>query len=1463
MQAAWNQWAASTMAQSALPAAGMAATTMASYGTATQPTTAVATTAMQPNMNYAAYYGAAAAAATPTPATAMPTLPTYTAEQWALLTPEQQSWHMAQWHQQQAYYTQWQQQIQAAQQAAAAGQTAQYPGAQPPLPTQSQVTPAAPPLPEEKKRPADDKSDAGATKKQKTDEKSATKTETLEDLLELRKSFDTQFSNWENEYFKWKEANANHPDQAQKKEYEAKWSQWREQLLHKRDVIDKKIADKKKQMEDEAKKAEEEKTKAASAWSNAYNALQGNNQQQQQQQANWLSTPQLPPTANNQPLQFMSRTTGGVPVIPGLGEAAGKPGAGGDKSEGGQPGDKPLDNTKPLWSSDNAPFNFPTPANAQQVQPGQTATQPPTAANPYGGYGPAGFGMIPGGPAAPGFNPMMGYPYSGMMGMMPGATFPGQPPLPQTMPNQPSVPNQQQQGGFGDPNQQQYQGGPNGPNSPFTGPNGPNPQFSGPNGPNSQFPGPNGPNSQFSGPNGPNSQFQGPNGTNSQFQGPNGPNSQFGAPNQGSYGQNNSGPQSTGPGPRKSRFSDAEPAPSGGNGPSDGPYGQNNRGGPHMAPGGNNEGPYGSQNNRGNGPNDGPYGPNSRLGSVGPGNQGPNMGPPGRNNSSSGGRFGSSGPPVGHYVDKYAKKYEEDDETEFENYHARFAAEDRVEEDGGGLNSWRSGGGPGGRNEGFGGGSGGRNSFGGGNNERGNDRNKFGGGNDRNSFGGNDRNSFGGNDWNNSGYGGNERDEYGGPQGPGSGPKRDSFGGNRGGDNFGGGGRDSVGPPNSGGFSGRDSYGPNSGPNGPQGGRDGYGFGGPPRQEGGYGPRGSFGAAPPPPPPEKSRWGANNSSRDRDQVMEVENVPPVAKDAPPPEEEKPHTCVVVEYNHRKVPAAMSIQLVKGYNEPYKGPVFVYEYSHGANKQQQQKRGPGGFFRDRAVSPSSVGRRRSPLGDKSTSVPTRERGDRGTLREGRSPENNLGRRGRDDRSPLRCRENTRRSRSPDSSKLGNKTNFRGRDNRSPDYRGRNNREEEKKNGDEDEVSIIEDNFGREGSRGNGRGERGGGVFANVLNELKRREGGEEGRRERRGRSPYEERGRRERSPFEERRERRGNERDREYSARLGQGAGLDRTPGGLNVPPNRRNSFEERLAEERKKYEEKSRNVEQKKIAIDDLLESPGRNTRPDKIALFLRGPPCSGKSFVARIIKEKEAANGGERNLRILSLDDYFMTSEVEKEILDERGQKKRVKTFEYEYEAELEESYRQSLVKSFKKNVTDAFFSFLIVDANNDQLSYYADMYLHAKSKGFAVFVVETTRDVTFCLAHNERNRSERDIRNIANKFQPTPREQTLLDITSLLQEVEIEDVEMEDVSNEEESQDDGVVTLSGDEEDDDDDIVELAGGSKFTIPSKWDNIDHSIGEIKAKLDGLSKKSAGTIRDWLNDDNDELSIYNKTRGKK
>ncbi len=40
----------------------------------------------------------------------------------------------------------------------------------------------------------------------------------------------------------------------------------------------------------------------------------------------------------------------------------------------------------------------------------------------------------------------------------------------------------------------------------------------------------------------------------------------------------------------------------------------------------------------------------------------------------------------------------------------------------------------------------------------------------------------------------------------------------------------------------------------------------------------------------------------------------------------------------------------------------------------------------------------------------------------------------------------------------------------------------------------------------------------------------------------------------------------------------------------------------------------------------------------MRGPPGSGKTFLAKLIKEKEAENDGAAAVRILSIDDYFKT---------------------------------------------------------------------------------------------------------------------------------------------------------------------------------------------------------------------------------
>ena len=60
-----------------------------------------------------------------------------------------------------------------------------------------------------------------------------------------------------------------------------------------------------------------------------------------------------------------------------------------------------------------------------------------------------------------------------------------------------------------------------------------------------------------------------------------------------------------------------------------------------------------------------------------------------------------------------------------------------------------------------------------------------------------------------------------------------------------------------------------------------------------------------------------------------------------------------------------------------------------------------------------------------------------------------------------------------------------------------------------------------------------------------------------------------------------------------------------------------------------------KITIDDLIQKPGRNTRPPKLVIIFRGLPGSGKSFIARHVKNQEAEMGNDAP-RILALDDYF-----------------------------------------------------------------------------------------------------------------------------------------------------------------------------------------------------------------------------------
>ncbi|ESO90064.1 hypothetical protein LOTGIDRAFT_123812, partial [Lottia gigantea] len=247
--------------------------------------------------------------------------------------------------------------------------------------------------------------------------------------------------------------------------------------------------------------------------------------------------------------------------------------------------------------------------------------------------------------------------------------------------------------------------------------------------------------------------------------------------------------------------------------------------------------------------------------------------------------------------------------------------------------------------------------------------------------------------------------------------------------------------------------------------------------------------------------------------------------------------------------------------------------------------------------------------------------------------------------------------------------------------------------------------------------------------------------------------------------------------------------------------------------------------VEDLLIKPGRLSRPSLIVVIVRGLPGSGKTYVSKLIRDKEVSNGGAAP-RMLCLDDYFMV-EVEKKDKDpETGKQISTKVLEYQYEAEVEEAYRQSLYKSFKKTIDDGFFPFIVIDATHEKVKHFEEFWSYAKSKGFQVYIVEVEADVSTCIKRNIHDWQQKDVERIKKGWEPTPSHFMRLDIRSLLQEDSITEVEMEDESNDDTKQTVGDVKTS----DDEDDQLE------FIAKSKWEIADKSESQMD-KLDGIRKR--------------------------
>ncbi len=58
-----------------------------------------------------------------------------------------------------------------------------------------------------------------------------------------------------------------------------------------------------------------------------------------------------------------------------------------------------------------------------------------------------------------------------------------------------------------------------------------------------------------------------------------------------------------------------------------------------------------------------------------------------------------------------------------------------------------------------------------------------------------------------------------------------------------------------------------------------------------------------------------------------------------------------------------------------------------------------------------------------------------------------------------------------------------------------------------------------------------------------------------------------------------------------------------------------------------------------------------------------------------------------------------------------------------MEDTYRSSMLKTFKKTLDDGFFPFIILDAINNKVKYFDQFWSAAKTKGFEVSFLGISR--------------------------------------------------------------------------------------------------------------------------------------------
>eukprot|EP00884_Botryococcus_braunii_P006620 jgi/Botrbrau1/1595/Bobra.0185s0014.2 len=217
----------------------------------------------------------------------------------------------------------------------------------------------------------------------------------------------------------------------------------------------------------------------------------------------------------------------------------------------------------------------------------------------------------------------------------------------------------------------------------------------------------------------------------------------------------------------------------------------------------------------------------------------------------------------------------------------------------------------------------------------------------------------------------------------------------------------------------------------------------------------------------------------------------------------------------------------------------------------------------------------------------------------------------------------------------------------------------------------------------------------------------------------------------------------------------------------RDSFGNDIAPEGPEPPDRKASVDLDIVDACKLFLTPGRSKRPQHICIILRGLPGSGKSSIAKKIRELEMDLGGEPP-RLHALDDYFVTEvEKESEEIDARGHKRKRKDrgMEYCYESELEGPYLLSLSKAVKKTLEERRYKMVVMDAPNIQIEEFQDVWATAQRASYEVYVLQPLeRDLEVCYSRNIHGRSREDIADMAAAWEDCPPLYTLLDVSKLI---------------------------------------------------------------------------------------------------